>query len=138
MARIEKDELLEEKRMMIRLEAAGYRDYNKTLLLISAGAFVLSFFILDRMSNPNFMLFLVYTWLFWTVALLMQLGALSMYPKAIREELTALHEGPKEKEGSKFNQPYFVMSKMGLLSTVSLGLGIFFFIVFVLYNLNCF
>ncbi len=138
MARFEKDELLEEKRMMIRLEAAGYRDYNKTLLLISAGAFVLSFFLLDKMSNPNYLLFLVYTWLFWTIALLMQLGALSMYPKAIREELSAMHGEPKEKGTNRFNQPYFVMSKMGLLSTISLGLGIFFFIVFVLYNLNCF
>lgn len=125
---------LEDKKTLVSLEAQGYRDYTKTLLLLSAGAFVLSIFILDRMTSPDFILFLVYTWLFWTIALLMQLGALSMYPKAIREEIASLDS---EKE-SKGNALYTMMSRMGLLSTVAFGMGIFFFIVFVLYNRNCF
>ncbi len=136
MKRIEKVDSLDDKRILIGLEAEGYRDYNKTLLLLSAGAFALSLFILDKMQSPNFILFLVYTWMFWTLALLMQLASLSMYPKALREEIVALHhEGdtaPVE------NKMYWTMSKLNLLSTVSFGLGIFFFIVFVIYNRNCF
>lgn len=129
----EKSETFEELRTLLGLEASGYRDYAKTLLLLTAGAFVLSFFILDRMSSPDYILFLVYTWVFWTIAMLFQLAALSMYPRAIREELTALQEDKRDK-----NLIYTQMNRIGLLSTVALGMGIFFFIVFVLYNLNCF
>lgn len=131
----EKVDVFEERRTLLGLEASGYRDYAKTLLLLTAGAFVLSFFILDRMSSPDYMLFLVYTWVFWMIAMLFQLGALSMYPKAIREEIASLEDAKKE---GKVNPFYTMMNRIGLLSTVSLGMGIFFFIVFVLFNLNCF
>lgn len=131
----EKVEMFEERKALLGLEASGYRDYAKTLLLLTAGTFALSFFILDRMSSPDYMLFIVYTWTFLLIAILMQLGVLSMYPKAIREEIAALHEDRKERKGNLF---YTMMNRMGLLSTVSLGMGIFFFIVFVLFNLNCF
>jgi hypothetical protein len=131
-----KIESSDDTKVLLGLEAQGYRDYTKTLLLLSGGAFIISFLILDRMTSPEFILFLVYTWLFWTIALLMQLGALSMYPKAIREEIASLEADPEK--APKGNALYGMMSRMGLLSTVAFGMGIFFFIVFILYNRNCF
>lgn len=135
MTKVVKPENIEERKHLVALEAAGYRDYNKTLLFLSSGAFVLSMILLDRMSGPNYMLFVIYSWMFWIVSLLMELGSLSMYPKAIREEAFRLEEGERTKELN----PFFTrMRYLSMVSTLAFGLGTFFLIIFVLYNLNCF
>lgn len=134
---VETSDYLIERKHLVALEASGYRDYNKTLLLLSTGAFALSLLMLERMSGVNYILFLVYSWMFWIVSLLMELGSLSIYPKAIREESLRLQSNDADK--AKELNPFFAkMRQLSLVSTASFGLGVFFFIIFILYNLNCF
>jgi hypothetical protein len=134
---VETTDYLVEKKHLVALEASGYRDYNKTLLILSSGAFAISLLMLERMSDVNYILFLVYSWLFWVISLLLELGSLSMYPKAIREESLRLQSNDADK--AKILNPFFAkMRQLSIVSTASFGLGVFFFIIFILYNLNCF
>ena len=135
MQEMDRSEYLEERKLLIQLEAEGYRNFDKTLLTLSSGAVALSstyFFNIPQMVYP---VFLVVSWSLWCVSISSQLLSVYFTPKALREEQRVLNEqaiDPSKEPGK--NRYLGKASKLNLLSTLSFALGIFSFVVFMTLN----
>ncbi len=135
---MDRKEYLEERKLLVELEASAYRDFDRTLLTLSSGAIALSVAFIDKLQNMVFMNLLMFSWLTWCISLFLQLASLFLTPKAMREEQVILNEQYKAYSKDPRQNKYLGWSSdLNLGSVILFCLGTLSFIIFAILNIDC-
>lgn len=133
---MDRQEYVNERKVLLDIETEAVRGFDKTLLVLSSGALLLSMNFLASKISLTFLGFLIAAWVFWILSTLSQLTSYIVTTKAIREEMKILNEQYKNYEkDARLNQYEGIASKISTTSFITFILGIASFFIFVIKNL---
>lgn len=135
----ERKEYLEERHLLIHLEAEAYKSFDKILLTLSSGAIILSLTFINKPAKLIHLYLVVLSWIFWTISIFFQIISCHITAKATRREQAILNKQYKNEndtEDSSSNQFSGWPTKINTLTFISFGIGVILFIIFASINLN--
>ncbi len=133
---MDRNEYMEERKLLANLEAESYRSFDKALLTFSSGAIALSITFLEKFSPGSNIHLLIASWLFWLLSILFQLISYYISAKAMREELSILNEQYRDyKSEAKINKWTGWPSRTNLIALSSFLIGTILFLIFIIQNL---
>jgi hypothetical protein len=134
---MDRNEYMDERRLLAGLEAESSRSFDKALLTFSSGAIALSVTFIEKFNSGDFSCLLIVSWILWLASIVFQVLSYFVSAKAMREELTILNEQYKDCELEPRKNKYTGWpTKLNLTSLTSFLVGTIIFLFFVIQNFN--
>lgn len=103
--KMDRNEYMDERRLLASLEAESYRSFDKALLTFSSGAIALSVTFFEKFNTEPSCLLIV-SWGLWLLSIIFQLTSYLIGARAMREELSVLNEQYKNYDTEPRKNPY--------------------------------
>lgn len=131
---MDRNEYMDERRLLAGLEAESYRSFDKALLTFSSGAIALSVTFFEKF-NAGLSCLLIVSWGLWLLSIIFQLFSYLVGAKAMREESAILSEQYKNYNIEPRENSYTGWStKINISALVSFLLGTVIFLLFIIQN----
>jgi len=131
---MDRNEYMDERRLLAGLEAESYRSFDKALLTFSSGAIALSVTFFEKFSiGPSFLL--IASWGLWLLSIIFQLISYLISARAMREEMAILNEQYKNYDAEPRKNPYTGWpSKINTAALLAFVIGTLTFLLFTIQN----
>lgn len=134
---MDRNEYMDERRLLAGLEAESSRSFDKALLTFSSGAIALSVTFLEKFNLGDFSCLLVISWVLWLSSIIFQLLSYLVSAKAMREELAILNEQYKDyKIEPRKNRYTGWPTKLNAVALATFLIGTVIFLFFIIQTFN--
>lgn len=134
---MDRNEYMDERRLLAGLEAESSRSFDKALLTFSSGAIALSVTFLEKFNPGDLSCLLVTSWILWLSSIVFQLLSYLVSAKAMREELAILNGQYKNYEVEPKKNKYTGWpTKLNLVALTTFLIGTIIFLSFIIENFN--
>ncbi len=134
---MDRNEYMDERRLLAGLEAESSRSFDKALLTFSSGAIALSVTFLEKFNLSDFSCLLITCWIFWLSSIVFQLLSYLVSAKAMREELAILNKQYKDYEVESMKNKYTGWpTKLNLIALTAFLIGTLIFLFLIIQNFN--
>lgn len=134
---MDRNEYMDERRLLAGLEAESSRSFDKALLTFSSGAIALSVTFLEKFNLSYFSCLLVTSWILWLSSIVFQLLSYLVSAKAMREELAILNKQYRDYEVEPKKNKYTGWpTKLNVAALTAFLIGTLIFLFLIIQNFN--